>query len=191
MLQILAFQAAIALENSLVFEKLESLVDERTAELVQAKDLAETANRAKSDFLSGMSHELRTPLNAILGYATILKRRVEHRGPLVDGLDIISQSGAHLLTLINDVLDLAKIEAGKLELHPAPVNLPTFLRQVTGIMRARAEAKELSLTYEALSPLPYHRADRRDASAASLAQPAGQRGQVHRPGACGPDGRDH
>ncbi|MCP4515962.1 MAG: response regulator, partial [Delftia sp.] len=101
-----------------------------------------------------MSHELRTPLNAILGYATILKRRVEHRGPLVEGLDIISQSGAHLLTLINDVLDLAKIEAGKLELHPAPVNLPTFLRQVTGIMRARAEAKELSLTYEALSPLP-------------------------------------
>jgi CheY-like chemotaxis protein len=69
-------------------------------------------------------------------------------------LDIIQQSGEHLLTLINDVLDLARIEAGKMELHPSPIHLPHFLRQITGIMRMRAEAKHLALTYEELSPLP-------------------------------------
>jgi CheY-like chemotaxis protein len=73
---------------------------------------------------------------------------------VVDGLDIIHRSGEHLLTLINDVLDLAKVEAGKLDLNPAPLDLPTFLRQIVGIIRARAEAKGLALTYEALSPLP-------------------------------------
>ena len=115
---------------------------------------SEAANRAKSIFLANMSHELRTPLNAILGYADILKRRTGYTGPLTDGLDIIHQSGKHLLTLINDVLDLAKIEAGKLELTPTPFNLIPFLRQIVDVIHMHAEAKDIILTYEVQSPLP-------------------------------------
>ncbi|MBK8901293.1 MAG: response regulator [Anaerolineaceae bacterium] len=134
--------------------ELETLVTERTHELQFAKDQAEAANHAKSTFLANMSHELRTPLNAVLGYAEILKRFKGTPDPVLDGLDIIHQSGKHLLTLINDVLDLARIEAGKLELTAAPVHLSSFLRQIVTIIHARADAKDVALIYEALSPLP-------------------------------------
>ena len=144
--------AFIRLQNT--NEELERRVVERTRELEDAKQAADRANQAKSEFLAHMSHELRTPLNGILGYAQILQRDRDTTPKQQDRLQIVEQCGFHLLTLINDVLDLSKIEAGKLELQFRDFHFETFLKGVSDICRIKAEQKEIGFSYEALNRLP-------------------------------------
>jgi signal transduction histidine kinase len=127
---------------------LEVRVQERTRELAEAKDRAERADRVKSTFLSTMSHELRTPLNSIMGFTDVVLEGLS--GPLTEEqqrhLGIVHDSSVHLLDLINDVLDLSRIEAGQLRLEIGPVDLPDLLRRRVDGFEAEAARKGLSLT---------------------------------------------
>ncbi|MFQ4142758.1 ATP-binding protein [Chlorogloeopsis sp. ULAP02] len=123
-------------------------------ELRQAEEVATNSSQAKSEFLANMSHELRTPLNGILGYTQILQRTEPLTNKGRKGVEIIQQCGSHLLTLINDVLDLSKIEARKLELNPVDFYFPAFLDSVTEICRIRAEQKSIAFHIELEPDLP-------------------------------------
>jgi signal transduction histidine kinase/DNA-binding response OmpR family regulator len=123
------------------------------AKLAQAQ--AEAANRAKSVFLSTMSHELRTPLNAILGFSDLMRGNAETTAEQRENLDIINRSGQHLLSLINDVLDMAKIEAGRVSLTIRPFDLGDLLRDIAHLLRVRAEEKGLQLTLEEAAGCPH------------------------------------
>jgi signal transduction histidine kinase/CheY-like chemotaxis protein len=128
--------------------------------LKQAKDEAEAANQAKSSFLASMSHELRTPLNAILGFSTMLVREQKTTGNQQNKLTIINRSGQHLLSMINDILDLSKIEAGRIELQENPFDLVALVKEISVMIQSRAVEKGLSVVVEAESTsFPYVKAD--------------------------------
>jgi len=132
-------------------------------ETLQSKEAAEFANRTKTQFLANMSHELRTPLNAILGFSEVIEK--EMFGPVapkyLDYAHDINSSGRHLLELVNDVLDLSKLEAGKLELHESQFSLPELIEECLTLVRARAEAGRVHLIAALPRTTPALKADRR------------------------------
>ncbi|MEZ2229735.1 MAG: AAA family ATPase [Microcoleus sp.] len=181
-LKLLSSQAAIALENARLYANLETAnqqlaesnltleakVTQRTQELSEkntllsqeiqerqkAEAVAQSASRAKSEFLANMSHELRTPLNGILGYAQIFQRDKHLTEQQQDGIRIIHRCGEHLLALIEDILDLSKIEARKMELKPTELDFAEFIHSVTAICRIRASQKGTAFNCEYLSSIP-------------------------------------
>ena len=163
LLRLLASQAAVALTNARLFAQAQ----QRAAELAQAKawaeersQAAEAANRAKSIFLANMSHELRTPLNAVLGFTQLMIYDTNLTDDQREDLSIVGRSGEHLLALINDVLEMSKIEAGRVELRVDRFDLRYMLQGLVEMFRLRAEQKGLYLTSDIAPDVPdYIRAD--------------------------------
>jgi signal transduction histidine kinase len=150
LLEVLARPAAVAIENAVLYDKMEEKVRERTRELDEAKKSAEAANKAKSEFLTNITHELRTPLNSIIGFSEVMRNGTT--GPVTEDqqayLKDIWESGRHLLRIINNLLDLSKIEAGMMELDLDEFYLKELLEGSLALFRERAQRRRITLTAE-------------------------------------------
>ncbi len=143
------FMLVVTAQNLAVAE----LVEQRTRELRSANDRAEQSNRSKSEFLANMSHEIRTPMTAILGFADLLRDSLTQPDQ-VEAVQTIHRNGHFLLGLINDILDLSKIESGRVELESLPCSPAQILADVVSLMRGRAADKQLTLRVESEGPIP-------------------------------------
>jgi len=157
-LQQISVQLAIAIQQSTLFEQAKTeIADRKLAEtaLQKAVVAADTANRAKSEFLSSMSHELRTPLNAILGFSQVMVRDSSLNNQHQQHLEIINRAGEHLLSLINDILEMSKIEAGRSQLNESSFNLMRLLKTLEEMFRLKAKSKKLQLNLEVGDGVPH------------------------------------
>ncbi|BBC25644.1 MASE1 domain-containing protein [Pseudanabaena sp. ABRG5-3] len=155
-------QSKLRLTNkSIQLEKSKSILndtafilEQQNLALTEAKQIAELANRTKTEFLSNMSHELRTPLNAILGLVQLLQesQNIDNQEKL--DIQTIYQSGTHLLTLIDDILDISKIESGKMELHLQELHLLSFVKNLVEIIQVQANQKKIDFIYQFAPDLP-------------------------------------
>lgn len=134
--------------------KQQNMLEQTASQLAEAKAAADKANQSKSIFLANMSHELRTPLNAILGFSQLLQQNSNIPESELNNLSIINRSGEHLLNLINDVLDMSKIEAGSITLEPENFDLGSMLRDIVDMMDIRAKEKGLELIFDQSSIFP-------------------------------------